>query len=92
MIHITKTRQLITRNSKHVKPTQIPAEQYHWDQLDKHIVTDPLEDNPKEIEKQMPMNHTYTHKDQFKNTQNETPTSDTQQESMTTNPRDNISQ
>ena len=38
------------------------------------------------------MNHTYTHKEQFKNTQNGTHTSDTQQESMTTNPRDNISQ
>ena len=34
------TGWLITRNSQHVKPTQITAEQYLWDQLDEHIVTD----------------------------------------------------
>ena len=38
------------------------------------------------------MNHTYTHKEQFKNTENGTHMSDTQQENMTTNPRDTISQ
>ena len=35
---------LTTRNSKHVKPTQITAEQYLQDQLDKQTVTDPQED------------------------------------------------
>ena len=39
---MTKTGQLITRNSKHVKPTQITVEQYLWDELDKYIVIDPL--------------------------------------------------
>ena len=38
-------------------------------QLDKHIVTDPLEDILKQIEKQTPMNHTYIKNEQFKNTQ-----------------------
>ena len=39
------------------------------------------------------MNHTYTHKEQFKKkTQNGTRMSDTQQESMTMNPTDDISQ
>ena len=56
----------ITRNSKHVKPKQITAKQYHWDQLDRHIVTDPLEDILKQIEKQMSMNHTYACKQQLK--------------------------
>ena len=49
-----------------MKPTQITAEPYLWDQLDKHIVTDPLEDILKHIEKQTPMNYTYTNKKQFK--------------------------
>ena len=40
----------------------------------------------------MPMNHTYTYKEKFKNNQNGTHASETQQESMTTNPRDSIGQ
>ena len=67
-IIVTKTGQLITRNSKHVKPTQITAEQYLCDQLDKHIVIDPLDDILGHTEKQTPMNYTYKHKEQFKNT------------------------
>ena len=55
-------------------------------------MTDPLEDILKYIEKQTPIYHMYTHKEQFEKTQNGTCTSDTQQESMTTNPSDNISQ
>ena len=55
-------------------------------------MTDPLEDILTQIEKQIPINHTYTHTVQFKNTQNRTHISDTQQESMTTNTRHNISQ
>ena len=35
----------------HVKPTQMTVEQYLWNQLDKHIVTDPLEDILKQLEK-----------------------------------------
>ena len=53
-----------------MKVTQITAKQYIWDQLDKHKVTDPLEDILKQIEKQTPMYHTHTHKEQLRNTQN----------------------
>ena len=49
-----------------MKPTQITAEEYLWDQLDKYIVTDPLEDILKHIEKQTPMNRKYANKEQFK--------------------------
>ena len=55
-------------------------------------MTDPLEDILKQIKTHTPMNHTYTYIEQFKNTQIGTHTSDTQQESMTTNPRDDIGQ
>ena len=74
-----------------MKSTPITSQQYLWDKLDKHTVTDPLEDILKQIEKQTPINHTYTH-EQLRNTKNGTHMSATQQESMTTNPRDNISQ
>ena len=57
-IYVAKPEWLITRNSKHVKQAQITTDQYLWDQLDKHIVTDPLEDILKQVEKQTPMNHT----------------------------------
>ena len=50
---------MITKNSKHVKPTQITAKQYHWDQLDKHIATDPLEHILKQLEKQTHTGHTH---------------------------------
>ena len=75
----------------YVKPTQLTAEQCLWDHLDKYIVIDSLENILKHIEKQIPITHTYIHKEQFKNTQMEL-MSDTQPQSMTTNPRDNISQ
>ena len=75
-----------------MKPTQITAEQYLQDQLDKHIVTDPLEDILKQIEKQTPMNYTYTHNKQATNTQNGTHARYRQLESMTKNSRDNINQ
>ena len=51
-----------------------------------------LVDILKQIEKETAINHKYTNKEQFKNTQNRTHTGDTQNESMTTNTRDNISQ
>ena len=65
-MHITKTGWHITRNSKNVKSTQITAEQYLKDQLDKHIVADPLEDILNQIENQTPMNHIYTQNKQLK--------------------------
>ena len=43
-IHITKTGWLVTRDRKHIKPTQITVEKYLWDQPQKHTTTDPLED------------------------------------------------
>ena len=51
-ICITKTGWLVTRERKHIKPTQITAEQYLWDHLQKHATTDPLEDILKQYEKQ----------------------------------------
>ena len=60
--------------------------------MNKHIVTDPLEDIQKQTVKQTPMNHTYTQREQFKMLKNGTYMSETQQESITTKPRDNISQ
>ena len=58
-----------------MKPAQITAKEYIWEQLDKHIVTEPLEDILKQIE-----------------TQNGTHMVDTQQESMTTDHREDNSQ
>ena len=42
-IHITKTAQHITRNSKHVKTTPITSRQYVQDQLNKNIRADTVE-------------------------------------------------
>ena len=53
---VTKKGWLITRNSKHMKPTQITAKQYLQDQLDKHIVTNSLEDIPNKLKNK----HLYT--------------------------------
>ena len=43
-ICITRMGWLVTRDRKHIKPTQIMTEQYLRDQLQKHTTTDPLED------------------------------------------------
>ena len=48
-----------------MKQTQVTGEQYLWDQLDKHIVTDPLEDILKHLEKTH-NNHTHTQSKQLK--------------------------
>ena len=49
-----------------MKPTQITAKQYLWDQLDKHIVTDPLEDILKQWEdKNIQTTHTQILKNQI---------------------------
>ena len=42
-IHLTKRERLVTQNRQHIKPTQISAEQYLHEQLQKHTRTDPLE-------------------------------------------------
>ena len=44
---------------KHVKPTQISAEQYLHDQLHKHSKTDPLENILTQLEKQPATNNNY---------------------------------
>ena len=59
-IHITKTWLLVTRDRKHLKPTHIAAEQYLWDQLQKHTTTDPLEDILYQFENQAHTGNTYT--------------------------------
>ena len=59
-IQVMKTGQMITSKSKHVKKTQITPEQYLQDRLDKHVVTDPVEDILRQSEKQTHTNHTYT--------------------------------
>ena len=76
-IQVTKTGQLITRKSKHVKPTQITAKQYLWDYSAKHIVTDPLKDILKQLKNQTHTSHTHTQRKQLKNTQHGTDTSNT---------------
>ena len=75
-----------------MKPIWITAKQYFWDQLDKHIVTDPLEDILKQLEKQIHSSHTHTQGKQLKCTEHGTHTSNTLHESMTTNNREDISQ
>ena len=90
-IWVTRTGWLITSNSKHVKPTQITAKQYLWDQLAKHIVTDPLKDILKQL-KNKHMIHTNTPSKQLKNTQHGTHTSNTLHESMTINNGEDITQ
>ena len=58
-IHITKIGQLVTRDRKHIKPTQITAEQYLPDQLQKHT-TDPLENILRQFKNQANTSNTYT--------------------------------
>ena len=59
MIHITKTGQRVTRNSKHMKATSITAEQYLWEQLSK-INVDAVDDILKHVEKHTQQNGTHT--------------------------------
>ena len=55
-------------------------------------MTDPLEDILKQIEKHTPMDHKYAHKEEFKKHSKMELMSDTQQENLTINPRENICQ
>ena len=80
MIHIAKTGQIVTRNSKHMKETPITIEQYFWNQLSKGIV-ETVDDILKHFEKHTQQNVTYTHNKQVnKDTVNIT--SDSQQSDM----------
>ena len=47
-----KTGRLVTQNRQHIKPTQISAEQYLWDQPHKHTKIDPLEGILTQLQKQ----------------------------------------
>ena len=62
-ICITKTGQLVNRDRKHIKPTQITAEQNLSDQPQKHT-TDPLDDIFKQLEKTTMHKH-YAHPKQW---------------------------
>ena len=73
----------------HIKTTQITGKQYLQDQLDKHRMTDPVEDILKQFDYQTQQNKTYTHNEQLKNVPNGNSTSNTQQESMKHNTRNN---
>ena len=68
-IHITNTGRLVIQNRQHIKPTQISAEQYLCEQLQKHTKTDPLENIHTQLENNqlqpilsitMTMDHTVT--------------------------------
>ena len=67
-----------------MKSTQITAKQYLWDQLDKHIVTDPLDDILKQIENQTHINKAHTHNDQLNNIHTGNGMSNTQQKAHQT--------
>ena len=71
---------------------QITAEQYLQDQLDKHRMTDSVEDILKQIENQTQQKKTHTHNEQLNNIPTGNSTSDTQQESMQHNTRNNHNQ
>ena len=66
----------------HMKPTQITAKQYLWDQLDEHIVTDPLDDILEQIENQTQINKTHILSDQLNNIHTANSISHTQQENI----------
>ena len=52
------------KKQKHIKTTLITAEQYLWDQLNKNIGTDSLEDVLKQFEKQTEHNIMHIHNEQ----------------------------
>ena len=75
-----------------MKSTQIMVEQYLWDQLDTHIITDPLEDILKQLDKQTHSNHTCTQSKQVNNTQDGTYINNMPHENITPNKREDINQ
>ena len=78
-ICVTKTGWLITRNSNHIKTTHDKAEQFLWDQLDKHRMGDPVEDIIKQLENKRQQNKSYTNNKQLTSVPNRNSTSDTQE-------------
>ena len=60
--NFTSQRQVrvVTRDRIHIKPTQITAEQYLQEQLQKHTTTDSLEDILKQLDKQPSASNTHT--------------------------------
>ena len=74
---------------QHVQTSQIIAEQYLWDQSDKHRMTDPAEDTLKQFGNQKQQNKTYIHNEQLNNVPTGNSACDTQQESTQHNTRNN---
>ena len=91
-MHLPKTGCLINRNSTHTKATPITAEQYIWDQLDKHTKTDPLRDFLKQHESHAQYSKTNTYNEQLENGSNENITRNMQQESTQQDSRNTQSQ
>ena len=75
-----------------MKPIQITAEQYLQDQLDKHLMTDPLSDILKQIENQTHISKTHANNDQLNNIHTGNSMHNTQQESTSNNDRNNVNQ
>ena len=75
-----------------MKPTQIAAEKYLQDQLDKHTVTDALDDILKKIENQTYINKTHTNNDLLNNICTGNSRSSTQQEYISNNNLNNFNQ
>ena len=86
-MYIAKTGRMITRNSKHLKGTSITAEQYLWDQLDKHTKTDPLEDFLKQYESHAQHTKTNIYNEQLDSSSSKNITQNMQQESRQHNNR-----
>ena len=70
-ICMTEAGQLITRNSKHLKPTPTTAKQYLQDQFDRQTKTDPLEDFLKQCESNAQHNKANIYSEHVDNSPNE---------------------
>ena len=86
------TGQMITRNSKHIKITQITAKHYLWDPIEKHRIIYHVQDILKQFGNQAQKNKTYTHSEQLNYVPTGNNTSDTQQQSTQHNNRNNHNQ
>ena len=71
-VQVTKMGWLITKNSKHIKPTPITAEQYPRFRLSRGRETDTLEDIIKDFERQTQKDKCYTHKQILKASRSDT--------------------
>ena len=74
-----------------MKQAQIASKQYCWGQLDKHIVTDPLDDIPEQIENQTHIK-SHTKNDQLNVIYTGNRMNSTQQENTSNNNRIKVNQ